>query len=112
MLSNAGNAIRPLHTQIGRVLARYSIWFVGLCLIYSVLLVIGCAVPQSAVEANRQQSIRFLDEEGLKYKPLYGNTRMDNFSDLLMLRGCAESRGGRYSAPSAFIHAIGTVGSY
>ena len=96
MLSNAGNAIRPLRTRIGRVLARYSIWFVGLCLIYSVLLVIGCAVPQSAVEANRLWSIQFLTEESLNsksYNPLYGNTQLDNFSDLLMLNGCVGSAG-------------------
>ncbi|NMN02470.1 hypothetical protein G1C94_1092 [Bifidobacterium sp. DSM 109963] len=93
-MSNAGSAVRSLCAQIGKVLARYSIWFVGLCFIYSLLLVIGYAVPQSAVEANRQQSIQFLKTEGTYYSPLYGNTKLDNYSDLVMLRGCAESRGG------------------
>ncbi len=89
------SAIRPLHTQIGKTLARYSIWFAALCIMYSVLLVIGCAVPQSAVEANRQQSIQFLNNEGLFPTPLYGDTKLDNFSDLAMLSGCGgSSKGG------------------
>lgn len=88
------SAIRLFRTQVSKTLARYSVWFVALCFIYSVLLVIGWAVPQSAVEANRQQSIQFLNNEGTSYTPLYGNTRLDNFSDLVMLRGCAGSSGG------------------
>lgn len=87
-------AIRLLRTQASKTLARYSVWFVVLCFIYSVLLLIGYSVPQSAVEANRQQSIQFLNKEGLFFTPLYGNTRLDNFTDLLMLRGCAGSSAG------------------
>ena len=93
------SAIRLFRTQVSKTLARYSVWFVALCFIYSVLLVIGWAVPQSAVEANRQQSIQFLNNEGTSYTPLYGNTRLDNFSDLVMLRGCAGSCGGGQHIP-------------
>ncbi|NEG78973.1 hypothetical protein [Bifidobacterium avesanii] len=87
-----------MKSNIKHNIKLYLIAFIILIASFSALLVVTFLIPQSAIENNRINSINFLKKEGNYPNPLYGNTKLDNFTDKLMLEQVGPENASIYRA--------------